>query len=194
MSLVFAALFVVSAATVLVVPVMVEGDSDSDGPAYNATNVTWPETVEGVVGHPVHSEYELPGREQYGISIQSFPDIGLTIEYNPSGELMGRTVVISGTPTAPFDGDFQVGGTAYTITGHITIRDVYTVTFDAGQGQCATVSLDTAESARIVLPEASLNGYDFRGWYTAEDGKGERSAEGATHTHPRTTSSSSHTT
>ena len=83
-------------------------------------------------------------------------------------------MVISGTPTAPFDGDFQVGGTAYTITGHITIRDVYTVTFDAGQGQCATASLDTAESARIVLPEASLNGYDFRGWYTAEDGKGER--------------------
>ena len=183
MSLVFAALFVVSAAAVLAVPVMAEGNGDSDGPAYNATNVNWPETVEGVVGHPVHSEYELPGREQYGISIQSFPDIGLTIEYNPSGELMGRTVVISGTPTAPFDGDFQVGGTAYTITGHITIRDVYTVTFDAGQGQCATSSLDTAESVRIVLPDASLNGYDFRGRYTAEDGKGERiGGEGDTYT------------
>ena len=52
MSLMFAALFVVSAAAVLVVPVMAEGSGDPNGPAYNATNVTWPETVEGVVDTP----------------------------------------------------------------------------------------------------------------------------------------------
>lgn len=47
----------------------------------------------------------------------------------------------------------------------------YTITFDAGGGDCSTASVRTDLDGRIVaLPEASRDGYTFRGWFTAASG------------------------
>lgn len=47
----------------------------------------------------------------------------------------------------------------------------YVITFDAGGGDCDTVSARTNLDGKIIaLPEASRDGYTFRGWFTAASG------------------------
>lgn len=47
----------------------------------------------------------------------------------------------------------------------------YVITFDAGGGDCDTVSARTDLDGKIsTLPEASRDGYTFRGWFTAASG------------------------
>ncbi len=51
--------------------------------------------------------------------------------------------------------------------------DTYTVTFDAQGGTCATSSITaTYDSAYGSLPEPTLTGYTFVGWFTEVDGAG----------------------
>ncbi len=46
-----------------------------------------------------------------------------------------------------------------------------TVTFDANGGACATASSKTGADGKLTsLPDATRDGYDFDGWYTAADG------------------------
>ena len=46
-----------------------------------------------------------------------------------------------------------------------------TVTFDANGGTCATASAKTGADGKLAsLPDATRDGYDFDGWYTAADG------------------------
>ena len=47
----------------------------------------------------------------------------------------------------------------------------YTITFDAAGGDCDTASVRTDLDGKIAtLPEASRDGYTFRGWFTAASG------------------------
>ena len=47
----------------------------------------------------------------------------------------------------------------------------YTITFDANGGACTTASARTDLDGKIAtLPEASRDGYTFRGWFTAASG------------------------
>ena len=47
----------------------------------------------------------------------------------------------------------------------------YTITFDAAGGDCDTASVRTDLDGKIsTLPEASRDGYTFRGWFTAASG------------------------
>lgn len=47
----------------------------------------------------------------------------------------------------------------------------YVITFDANGGDCSTASVRTDLDGRIVaLPEASRDGYTFRGWFTVASG------------------------
>ena len=47
----------------------------------------------------------------------------------------------------------------------------YVITFDAGGGDCDTASVRTDLDGKIAtLPEASRDGYTFRGWFTAASG------------------------
>lgn len=54
----------------------------------------------------------------------------------------------------------------------------YTITFDAAGGDCDTTSVRTDLDGKIsALPEASRDGYTFRGWFTAASGGEQVTAE-----------------
>ena len=140
---------------------------------YDATSLTWPETITGFVGEYLNAEL-VTNRTNTTIHSTNLP-AGLEVSVTPNAVgTQSSTITISGTPTEPFDGDFTLktngglGMVAYEITGHIHIRDIYTVEYDAGNGSCAVESTNTRDSTQITLPSATLSGYTFAGWYDGE--------------------------
>ena len=47
------------------------------------------------------------------------------------------------------------------------------VTFDAGNGNCSTVSSHTVDGKLSSLPKATLTNYEFIGWFTGPNGSGD---------------------
>ena len=47
-------------------------------------------------------------------------------------------------------------------------KQKYTVTFNAGEGECSPKSMETEEGKSVTLPEAVREGYEFTGWYEDE--------------------------
>ena len=167
MALIMAVTVLVSVPTASAETEYVPDDSEI---VYDA-QLTWPETINGVVGEYLEASFELPARTNTTVYTTNIPQ-GLDVEAESGGiGVNATTIIISGTPTEPFEGDFSlrtnggIGMTPYEITGHISIRNVYTIHFNAGNGQCAVESVDTRLSTQITLPSASLTGYTFTGWY-----------------------------
>ncbi len=68
--------------------------------------------------------------------------------------------------------------TVLTVSFSMGALQVYTVTLDPGAGSCDVPSLSVSQGSGLgALPEASLLGHSFSGWYNAA---GEAVAEGAT--------------
>lgn len=47
-------------------------------------------------------------------------------------------------------------------------KQKYTITFNAGEGECSPKSMETEEGKSVTLPEAVREGYEFTGWYEDE--------------------------
>ncbi len=104
-----------------------------------------------------------------------------TMTTDPSGKLLSSMP----TPTRDkyaFDGWFTAaeGGTQVTTSKVFTedttvyahwTKNVFTITFDANGGECATTSLDTNTSGKLTtLPTPTLEHHTFDGWFTAAEG------------------------
>ena len=137
---------------------------------------------------------------QYNVALASVDDVTLSASYGTSSSLAegdnadidyGTELTLSATGLASGymftwkvtdEGDNDVtedvlDGTtltvpayAITISGAVQEIPLYTVTFDAGSGDCATASLKEAEqNAGVTLPAATIDvtGWSFAGWATA---------------------------
>ena len=136
---------------------------------------------------------------QYNVALASVDDVTLSASYGISSSLAegddadinyGTELTLSATGLASGymftwkvtdDGDNDVtsdvldGSTltvpAYDITISGTVAEIplYTVTFNAGSGSCATASLkEASQNAGVTLPTASIavTGWSFAGWAT----------------------------
>ena len=107
-------------------------------------------------------------------------------EMSPNGSGLGLEIVdgsLTGTLTGTGVVSFHAirhmsgGGTMSNITtSWIVVCEPtkYVVTFDpyAEGATCATTSLECNINGTITLPNATLSGYNFDGWYTEPEGKG----------------------
>ena len=98
----------------------------------------------------------------------------LTGYYTTASGEGSKVINADGTLVASVDGYTDSNSKwikADVATLHARWDPVYTVTFNANGGTCATASL-TQESygASIILPNASKDGYNFTGWYETASG------------------------
>ena len=124
----------------------------------------------GVLGVGVLDDYNVHTSDfdpaEYGLSV--------SFSSERSGTKWYIYATISGTPTKAIDSAtleiWSNSHSAYhqTFTAALTIKDPYTVTFDAGNGSCAVESSPCYPGNQITLPSASLSGYTFAGWYDGE--------------------------
>lgn len=91
----------------------------------------------------------------------------------PPGITCSHSGIISGTPTASgiFNFTIQVVYHAQIVTKSFSVNVanvIYTVTFDPKGGSASETTRQVPQGSTIgTLPTASLNGFDFGGWFTA---------------------------
>ena len=104
----------------------------------------------------------------------------------PAFEKVGYTLT-AWTLTEDFeyqaDRSFIVGNETGSVDFHAVFTpNVYKVTFDFGNAQ--TVEVQQTYDAPLAFPEViERSGYTFGGWFTAEDGSGDKIEDGAIFTH-----------
>ena len=104
----------------------------------------------------------------------------------PAFEKVGYTLT-AWTLTEDFeyqaDRSFIVGNATESVDFHAVFTpNVYKVTFDFGNAQ--TVEVQQTYDSPLAFPEViERSGYTFGGWFTAEDGEGDKIEDGAIFTH-----------
>ena len=116
--------------------------------------------------------------DDYNIHTSDFDpaEYGLSVSFSSerSGTKWYIYATISGTPTKAVDSaTLEIWSNSHsvyhqTFTAALTIKEPYTVTFDAGNGSCAVESSPCYPDNQITLPSASLSGFTFAGWYDGE--------------------------
>ena len=109
--------------------------------------------------------------DEYYASYGGKSSNGGTLSTLPTPTRIGYT--FNGWYTAESGGDRITTSTVFTddttVYAH-WIAKTYTVTLDPNNGSTTTTITVTFGSAYAKLPTPSLDGYDFKGWYTAPDG------------------------
>ena len=189
----------------------VEQPTEENG--YNYFGSTAPAEWYNEEGHLVHAptvstsfiKEKLGDRNYYGTFTVGANNHDVTFKFFMDGVCKETVVLPSGThPTRPAfektgytltswtlaenfdyqaDRYFIVGNETKSIDFHAVFTpNVYTVTFDFGNAQ--TITVQQTYDASISFPEAiEKSGYSFGGWFSTEDGLGDKIEDGEIFTH-----------
>ena len=180
---------------------------------YNFFGSTAPTEWYNEEGHLVHAptvstdfiKEKLGDRNYYGTFTVGANNHEVTFKFFMDGVCKETVVLPSGVnPTRPAfekvgytltawtlaedfeyqaDRSFIVGNATESVDFHAVFTpNVYKVTFDFGNAQ--TVEVQQTYDSPLAFPEViERSGYTFGGWFTAEDGEGDKIEDGAIFTH-----------
>lgn len=188
-------------------------EQPTEGNGYNFFGSAAPAQWYNEKGHLVHAptvstdfiKEKLGDRNYYGTFTVGANNHEVTFKFFMDGVCKETVVLPSGVhPTRPAfekvgytltawtltedfeyqaDRSFVVGNETGSVDFHAVFTpNVYKVTFDFGNAQ--TVEVQQTYDSPLAFPEViERSGYTFGGWFTAEDGSGDKIENGAVFTH-----------